>query len=147
MAKTACFFGHRDTPESVRHQLYRQVQTLIEDGTLMYYVGNHGSFDSIVLNVLRDIKKIYPQISYAVVLSRLPNRPEPQSLIKPEETLFPEGMENVPRRLCIVRRNDWMLKQADTVICYIQHYSGGSGKMVEKAVKQGKRVINIADIL
>ena len=39
-----------------------------------------------------------------------------------------------------------MLKQSDIVVCYAYHHLGGAGQMVEKAEKQGKRIINIAKI-
>ena len=37
-----------------------------------------------------------------------------------------------------------MLKQADVVICYVTHSTGGAAKYVQKAERQGKRVIHIA---
>ncbi len=39
-----------------------------------------------------------------------------------------------------------MLKQSDIVICYVRHHLGGAGRMEEKATKQKKRVINLANL-
>ena len=33
-------------------------------------------------------------------------------------------------------------KESDIVICYVKHSFGGSGKMVDKAIRQKKKVIN-----
>ena len=59
--------------------------------------------------------------------------------------MSPEGLEAVPKRFAISLRNDWMLKQSQIVVCYVWHSMGGSGKFVEKAERQGKRIINLAN--
>ena len=74
----------------------------------------------------------------------MPEKKEEYSYIDPMETLYPEGLESVPRRFAISWRNDWMLKQSDVVVCYVRHSLGGSGKFVEKAIRQKKQVINLA---
>ena len=38
-----------------------------------------------------------------------------------------------------------MLKRSDHVICYVNHSWGGAAQFVEKAIKQGKVVVNLAD--
>ena len=87
----------------------------------------------------------HPAFSYAVVLAYFPKRSdEKYDLLRPGETLFPDGLEKVPARLRIVRRNEWMLKQSDTAICYVRHTLGGAGRLFEKAVKQNKEVFNLA---
>ena len=58
-------------------------------------------------------------------------------------SVYPEGIETVPRKFAITYRNKWMLKKADTVICYVAHPSSGAGQFVELAEKQGKRVLNL----
>lgn len=50
----------------------------------------------------------------------------------------------VPKRFAISWRNKWMLKQVDTVITYVTHPASGAWEFEKLAVKQGKRVINIA---
>jgi len=139
-----CFFGHRDTPAAIKDDLYKCVLSLIENGTDSFLVGNHGRFDSMVLAVLRQAKEAHPHISYSVVLAYMPEKKEEYSYIDPMETLYPEGLESVPRRFAISWRNDWMLKQSDVVVCYVRHSLGGSGKFAEKAIRQKKQVINLA---
>ena len=144
--KVCCFFGHRDTPESIRDLIYSKVKELIKSGTTIFYVGNHGHFDYMVLKVLREMKKEFPGIDYAVVIAYMPDRPADEySYFTPEESLFPDGLEKVPRKFGILWRNDWMLKEADTVVCYVKHYYGGAGKMFQKAQKRQKKVINLAE--
>ena len=61
------------------------------------------------------------------------------------ETVFPAGLENVPPRFAIDRRNHWMLRQAEVVVVYVAHTFGGAAKFAAKAERQGKTVINLAD--
>ena len=141
-----CFFGHHDAPAAVKGDLLECIKTLVEnEGADNSLVGNHGSFDSMVLSALREAKAAYPHITYSVVLAYMPAEKQEYTYIDPMETLYPEGIEIVPKRFAISWRNDWMLKQADTVICYVRHSLGGSGKFVEKAIRQKRRVINLAE--
>lgn len=67
------FFGHRDTPDSVKTALQETLQYLIEDiGITKFLVGNNGNFDTIVYRTLVTLKQIYPHIDYQVVLAYLP---------------------------------------------------------------------------
>lgn len=132
------FFGHRDCPDSVRGKLREVVERLIcGEGVDVFYVGNQGQFDAMALGVLRELGQKYPHIRYGVVLAYLPKGP-----VEPE-TMFPEGLERVPPRYAISRRNDWMLRQADFVITHIVHPWGGAASYGEKAERLGKRVVSL----
>ena len=134
------FFGHHDCPDSIRDRLSDAIRKEIETGSTLFFVGTHGSFDSIALSCLREIKKDYPEIRYAVVLAYLPNGSSPYS---PEETVVPEGIETVPKRFAIDYRNRWMIDRADTVISYVTHSSGKAAYYVEKARKKGIKIIRL----
>lgn len=138
------FFGHKDTPESVKPTLELAVKQIIErypDTT--FYVGNNGNFDRMVLSVLKSLSQNFPTVSYAVILAYLPT--EKDELYSSLPTIYPEGIECVPKKYAISYRNDWIVKKSDMVICYIKHNYGGAAKFVEKAKRMGKTVYNIAD--
>lgn len=142
MEKSCCFFGHRDTPESVKPKLTGAIMRLIvENGVTDFYVGNQGRFDSLVLSVIKEIAIEFPQIRYTVVLAYLP---DDRNAVTDTNTVYPEGLENVPRRFCIARRNDWMIRKAKYVICYVDHITGGAARFMEKARRQNKVIVNIA---
>jgi len=143
-----CFFGHHDTSASVNADLLECIENIIKEGKADYFlVGNHGSFDSMVRYALRSLKDKYPHIRYNVVLAYMPGQKDEYSQDEKYqlETLYPEGLETVPKRFAISWRNDWMLKLSDIVVCYVRHSMGGSGKFVEKAIRQKKQVINLAE--
>ena len=137
------FFGHRDCPETIRPRLRAVVVKLIEQhGVDRFYAGQQGAFDAMARSVLRELAKVYHHISYAVVLERLPG-PREKVVWDFSDTIFPEGLETVPPRFAISKRNDWMLKQADFVVTYIAHSWGGAAQFAEEARRQGKTVWNL----
>lgn len=141
MGKTCVFFGHRDCPETIRPALRQLVVELIEEWEVdRFYLGRQGNFDRLARAVLRDVSAEYPHLCYAVVLERLPDQRE-----KGEDTMLPEGMEMVPPRYAISRRNDWMLRQADYVVAYLTHPWGGAAQFVRKALRQQKVVFSVGD--
>ena len=131
----ACtFFGHRECPDSVEPRLRAVLKMLIvEHGVDVFYVGHQGRFDALVRRTLQALSRTYPRIHYAVVLAYLP-RPggDPQDYA---DTLFPEGIETVPRCYAISWRNRWMLGRADYVVTYVTHSWGGAAQFAEVATR------------
>ena len=140
--KSCCFFGHREVTHNIRPKLTAVIEKLItEDGVTDFYVGHQGQFDSMVFYVLKELKAKYPKIRYTVVLAYMPD--EHIRELYGEDTLFPDGLETVPKRFAISRRNDWMIQQSGFEVCYVHKITGGAVKFREKAEKKGLQVINI----
>ena len=139
---TVTFFGHKDTPKEIEPTLRSTLIDLIENKKVnVFYVGNNGNFDTMVRRQLEDLSQTYP-ITYSVVLAYLPD--EKNRYDDMTGTLYPEGLETVPKRFAISWRNKWMLRQADTVITYVTHSFGGAAQFKVLAEKQGKNVINLS---
>lgn len=146
MKLVCCFFGHKDTPESVTKPLEATIRKLIEqEGIDCFLVGHQGSFDRMTLSILRKLGAEYPHVSYHIVLAYMPGRKEGCSLDNPMETLLPEGLELIHPRYAISWRNKWMIDASDIVVTYITHSWGGATQFAELAKKKGKRVFNIKD--
>ena len=140
---TVTFFGHSDTPLSVENSLHLLLIDLIENhNTVNFYVGNNGNFDLMVRKQLKELSKI-SDIRYSVVLAYYPNKTDTQN--EEMNTIYPEGLETVPKRFAISWRNKWMIKQSDTVVTYVKHNFGGAAQFNELAQKQGKQVINLGE--
>ena len=135
------FFGHRDCYGLSEERVYHAIEALIHKGADMFYVGNQGRFDAIVRNVLREVKKEYPQINYAVVLAYMPG--EHTEYDDYSDTMLPEGIESVHPRYAISWRNNWMLRQSDYVVTYITHNWGGAYQFSRKAKSLQKTLVNI----
>ena len=139
---TVTFFGHRQIFENVQPVLRRVLETMItEQGADNFYVGHQGDFDSLVLRTLKELKVVYPHITYEIVLAYLPTD-NSQTNIKDEPTVYPDGLESVPRRFAIVHRNRWMIEHSDWVISYAKS-PGGAAQFTVLAEKRGKKVIKL----
>lgn len=137
------FFGHRDCPETAKTKLRETLIDLIENHAVdTFYVGNQGRFDYYARCTLRELQKEYPHIQYAVVLAYVPGKQNEYD--DNSDTMLPEGIESVHPRYAISWRNDWMLKQSDYVVTYINQTWGGAHQYAEKAKRQKKVVVNIA---
>ena len=140
--RTACFFGHRDVTHDIRAKLQFIIEQLIaEEQIYNFYVGHQGQFDSMVYSILKELKVKYPHIRYTVVLAYMPD--EHIKEVYGEDTLYPDGLETVPRRFAISKRNDWMIQHSGYAVCYVHKITGGAAKFREKAEKKGLRIINI----
>lgn len=99
----------------------------------------------MALGAVRKLKERYPHITYNVVLAYMPGEKEEWSFYESEETMYPEGLEEVHPRFAISWRNKWMLTESEYVVAYVKHSWGGAAKYYEAAQKKNKKIINIAE--
>ena len=140
--KTCCFFGHREVTHNIIDKLKAIIESLIaENGVTEFYVGHQGQFDNMVYSVLKEIKEKHPEIRYTVVLAYMPD--EHIKELYGEDTLIPDGMESVPKKFAISKRNDWMIQQSGFAVCYVYKVTGGAAKFREKTKKRKLRIIDV----
>ena len=60
-----------------------------------------------------------------------------------DDTIYPD-LEKIPRRFAIVKRNEWMIKNSNFLIAYVDHSWGGASKTLEYAKR--KKHISIINI-
>ena len=139
------FFGHQTTPGDIEPVLRSTVIALIEHhGVDVFYVGNHGAFDKMVSEVLKELSKQYA-FRYHIVLAYMPQKRNEFDMPDESNTLLPEGIETVPKRFAIHYRNKWMIGQADFVITYVTNtISSGAAQFKDLALKKKKAVIELA---
>ncbi len=138
---SACtFFGHRDCPDNIGVKLREEIERLVtRNGVNTFYVGTQGTFDRLAYTALSDVRERY-DIKVYRVLAYMPKPGDTDNA----DTILPEGLESVPPRYAIVKRNEWMLNRCEFVIAYVTHISGGSYKFVKAAEKRGKTVIYLS---
>ena len=140
---TVTFFGHKDTPKEIETTLRATLVDLIENhGATEFYVGNNGNFDTMVRRQLENLSQTYP-ITYNVVLAYLPTKKSEYDDYT--NTIYPEGIETVPKRFAISYRNKWMLEQSDIFITYVARTYGGAWQFKVIAQRQGKTVIELSE--
>ncbi|MBM6830310.1 hypothetical protein H9X85_12490 [Anaerotignum lactatifermentans] len=134
------FCGHRELydNEAARTWLEMVTENLIVNGAETFYLGGYGAFDRLAASVLAEQKKRYPHIELVLILPYLNRRKD----ISPcDSSLYPP-LESVPKKLAIVRRNQWMVEQADVVVDYVLHSWGGAAMTLEYAKRKKKRIIS-----
>lgn len=138
------FFGHRDTPANAEKLLEKVLIDLIENHSAdTFYVGNQGSFDYMVKQILKRLKMKY-KINYTVVLAY---KPKNQYIVVGDtDAIYPKFLENTHPKYAIFKRNMAMLKKADVVVTYVERTFGGANKFKELAQVMGKQVINLSDL-
>lgn len=142
------FFGHRDTPQTIKPILEKTLKELINKyNDIIFYVGNYGNFDRMVISTLKNLSIIYKNLSYFVVLAYLPTTNNQYKTLNCIPTLYPEGIENVPKKYAISFCNKWRVKKCDIVISYITHNKGGAVQFTKYAFNQDKIIINLAEKL
>ena len=144
MKKKSCFLiGHRDAPEEIYPCLREEIERHIRLGVQEFVIGHYGSFDRMAARALTEAKVIHPE---TVLTLLLPYHPIecPVTLSKGfDESLYPNGMESVPRRLAIVRANHYVVDQVDYLITYAVHPGSNTLKLVEFAEKKGVAVTRL----
>ena len=139
MAKCT-FFGHRDSPSSIRGVLSAEIERLINEKDVnTFYVGTQGNFDRMAYSVLAELRKRYQHIKVYRVLAYMPKPGETDTA----DTIVPEGIENTHPRYAIVSRNNWMIDHSDYVIAYMTHTFGGAYQAVERAKRKKITVISV----
>ena len=140
---TVTFFGHKDTPKEIEPTLRATLVDLIENhGATEFYVGNNGNFDTMVRRQLENLSQTY-SITCHIVLAYLPTKKSEYDDYT--NTIYPEGIETVPKRFAISYRNKWMLEQSDTVVSYVIRTYGGAWQFKVIAQRQGKMVIELSE--
>ena len=138
----ACtFFGHRDCTANIRPILKEAIIRLItKENISVFYVGDSGNFDRLVIDVLHELTGYY-DITVGVVLAYFPTK-KTNSFLE-QYSIYPDELVNIPRKYAISYRNNYMLKESDFVIAYITKNTGGAAKFIQKAIRQKKKVINL----
>ena len=144
MEKVCFLFGHSSAPESLMGALDEAVEKCYtEQSVRQFIVGNHGDFDNLAIRTLRAAKQRHKDMELSLLLHYHPSE---HRFALPEGfdgSIYPEGMEVVPRRAAIVAANKRMVRNSDILICYVR-YPGNSKDLMEFGQKQEKVIVNIA---
>lgn len=142
------FCGHSDFlfNDDIKEQLKNiLVGEIIKNPTCKFFLGEYGDFDSLCLRTLTELKKEFQDIELIFITPYLDKNYSKLEFAKNhyDDVIFPP-IESVPRKFAILKRNEWMVEQADLVIAYVKYSWGEAAKALEYAKRKKKRIINIA---
>lgn len=153
--KTIAFFGHRQifNKQLIEERLIKVIEEVIPQGFGRVLIGCHGDFDDIALSTCLDCKKtLFNKLSINVVLTSLTflkkdeygNSRVDTYKTKGCETLFYD-VEGVYFKRRITFSNKKMVDESDLIICYVdmKEYKSGAKDIIEYALKQNKKIINL----
>ena len=61
-----------------------------------------------------------------------------------DEVLYPP-LEGVPKRLSILKRNEYVVEKSDYIVFFVDHDFGGAAQALDIAKRKGKSFINLAE--
>ncbi len=135
MENKVCFmFGHATTPSSALPELEAAAERhYLDYGIRTYMVGSRGSFDRMAATAIKSLKKRHSDITLTLLLAYHPaERPvEPSPGF--DGTYYP--LEKAPKRYAIVKANQFMVQNCDTIICYVKN-PGNTRNLLEYAIKR-----------
>lgn len=143
------YFKNRDMIKSI---LKGEIINLIENENVgKFYCGGKGNFDNLCAECVHEVRNDYPFIESDMVLSYIPGKKNKFGIDPYKDfnwTIYPEGLEFVPQKLAIIKRNEWMVNKSSFLIAYIDHEWGGAYKTFKYAKrKKHIKVINLYDLI
>ena len=141
-------FGHRDTPETILSQIERAVERHYHKHDIReFVVGHRGNFDRLAAQAVRAVKKRNPDIRLTLLLAYPPASSAEAYLRGYDSVFYPEGMENVDGKYAIVQANRYMVKRADSILCFVNH-TGNTAALLHTAqqrnIKDNVPIENLA---
>ena len=146
MDNKICFlFGQSTAPVEVVELIEKAAERhYLKLGIRTFIVGSRGSFDSYSAIAIKRLKKKYADITLLLLLAY---HPAVCSVALPDgfDNSYYPPLETVPKRLAIVKANQYMADCADSIICY-SHSVGNSRKLLEYANRRRKGKIRIENL-
>lgn len=106
---------------------------IVEYGVTEFIVGHYGGFDRMAAKAVIAAKVQHPKITLSMLI---PYHPAEQHIDIPagfDNTFYPPGMENIPRKFAIIRANRYMVDHVDCLIAYVWHPASNARNLVEYA--------------
>lgn len=137
---SVCFLiGHAQAEDGLLTQIVEVSQHLVTcEGVTQFVVGHYGAFDRLATRAIRQIKKKHPHIQLLLLLPYYSGETAQKHGDGFDGTLYPEGLERVPRRYAIVHANRRMVDKADHIIVY-QRYGVGNTYRLLRYAQQAER--------
>lgn len=144
--KCCCVSGHRILESGFDHEkLKDELAGIIAEGYDTFLVGMALGFDTACFHALEELKKTYPVRLIACVPCKnqckffSPKiREEYYRMLKVADEVEMLGEEYDER--CMTKRNEFMVKHASKLFCYLKRFSGGTFQTYRLAEEYGLNI-------
>lgn len=139
-------FGHRDFCQHKRldDTLSPLIKELLRTKAFVeFYIGRDGEFDIYAASIIKRV-----QTAMGTENSEL-NLVLPY--VRKDIEYYEKYYDRVSIPICvhpkiaITKRNEWVVEQADLVICYVERKKGGAYTAMRYAETLGKEILNLAN--
>ena len=147
------FFGHRNIVgfSRVGELVEETIERLLRQNEFIeFLVGREGDFDQIVSSAIIKAKRDYgaDSISHTLVLPYM--KADYKNNIATFETYYDEielceQSASAYPKAAIQIRNHYLVDRSDFCVFYVEHREGGAWQTMRYAVKQEKRILNLAE--
>ena len=150
MSGICAFFGHRNTviTPQLEEKITQTVRLLIARGIDEFWCCEQGTFNWICRVIVFTLKKEFQFIRVCCVCAYNPDKYSPirqKSLEQMyDELIYVDEIADGLPRFAITRRNRYIAKNADVIVCYVTNSKGGAYKSVQYAQRLGTEIINFA---
>lgn len=153
MRKICSFAGHSNLYGT--EALYDKLLCIIEDLIITenineFWVGNYGDFDKLSATAVRELKQKYPEVQLNLVIPYLTaeiNQYKELYYNNYDNILLADMPENTPKKVRILKANQYMVSNSRFLVCYVKYTFGGASKTLEYAKKKSDiKIINLEDV-
>ncbi len=153
---SVAFTGHRamsyaagDSAEALRLRLDATLRDLYARGARCFYSGMAEGFDLIAARAALDLQRQYSDVQ---LIAAVPFRGHGRSFSAVVQRDYEQILRSANRvevlaeeysRECFLRRDDYMVERAATVVAWFDGRAGGTAYTVARARALGREVINL----
>ncbi len=155
--KTVCFTGHRDIGHkalsNISQALRYTLRSLIYAGVDRFLAGGALGFDTLAAICVLDLKKEFPHIRLELIL---PCKNQTKLWSASDRVIYNEILSAADRveylhesytSSCMHDRNRRLVDEGDICVAFLEHSGGGTAYTAAYAMKKGKEIINIAEMI
>lgn len=140
-AKICVFAGHRRLAHDIADEVREEIRRLItEDGVCEFWCGGMGEFDRLCAQIVRSLKREFPDIRLALILPALSASAmhmEAKAAAY-DEIIVCDASDGAHFKRAIPLRNRFMAQQCSVMLAYLQRDHGGAYDSARWAIKNKK---------
>ncbi len=141
------FCGHSNYLSNLEDEerLLKLLESVVCGKQVEFYFGGYGNFDFFALKCAKRYKQLHKNAKLVFVtpyLGKWLNKRK-DLLEKNYDNIIYPNIEHVPLKFAIIKRNEWIIDQADYLFFYVNTHYGGAYRTLLYAHKHNKRYINL----
>ena len=142
-------FGHRDFNHHriLDENLSVLLKEIIRKKPFVeIYVGRNGEFDLYAATIVKQLQNEIGKNNHELICVLPYSKKDMEYYAKYyDHVIIPETIGKTHPKGAILKRNRWMVEQADLLICYVERKQGGAYSALKYAEKLGKKILNLAE--